>query len=78
MPETTTANSFIVRVYRIDPEDPARFTGLVEALDGSEERMPFTDISELAMALNSRMNRRQKVRRKTKNMINRQIKTVPR
>lgn len=52
MTELTTANSYIVRVYRIDTEDPKKITGFVEALDGSAERVPFIDIDELAKVLN--------------------------
>jgi hypothetical protein len=52
MAELTTANSFIVRIYRVDTEDQRKLTGLVEALDGSGERTPFTDIDELALVLN--------------------------
>lgn len=52
MTELTTANSFIVRVYRIDTEDGKKLTGQVEALDGSGERAPFTDSDELAALLN--------------------------
>ena len=58
MTELTTANSFIVRVYRIDPEDRKRLTGLVEALDGSGERTPFTDIDELAAVLGRSVGKR--------------------
>jgi hypothetical protein len=52
MTELSTAESFIVRIYRIDTENPKRLTGLVEAMDGSGERTPFTDIDELATVLN--------------------------
>ncbi|MBI5591016.1 MAG: hypothetical protein HY881_11095 [Deltaproteobacteria bacterium] len=52
MTELLTADSFIVRIYRMDTEDPKKLTGLVEALDGSGKRVPFTDIDELAAALN--------------------------
>jgi hypothetical protein len=50
---TSTANSFIVRIYRIDTEDRKKLTGQVEALDGSRERTPFTDVEELAAVLSS-------------------------
>jgi hypothetical protein len=52
MTELSTAESFIVRIYRINTEDPKRLTGLVEAMDGSGERTAFTDIDELATVLN--------------------------
>lgn len=47
----STAKSFIVRLYRIDTEDDRKITGLVEALDGSGQRVPFTDSDELAAVL---------------------------
>jgi hypothetical protein len=58
MTKLSTADSFIVRIYRIDTEDPRKLTGLVEALDGSGERTPFTDIDELAAVLNRGMGKR--------------------
>jgi hypothetical protein len=58
MTEVTTANSFIVRIYRIDTEDQRKLTGLDEALDGSGERTPFTDIDELAAVLNRGVGKR--------------------
>lgn len=51
MTELSTAHSYIVRIYRTDTDDPTKLTGLVEALDGSGERMPFTDCDELAALL---------------------------
>ena len=68
MIELTTANSFIVRVYRVDSEDPVKLTGQVEMLDGSGKRMPFTDIVELCALLNSSIARR-KTKRITRNLI---------
>ncbi|ABQ25323.1 hypothetical protein [Geotalea uraniireducens] len=62
MTELSTANSFIVRVYRIDTEDPANITGLVEMLDGSGERVPFTDINELAAVLKRGVGKRKKTK----------------
>jgi len=35
MAQLSTADSFIVRIYRIDTEEQKRLTGLVEAMDGS-------------------------------------------
>jgi hypothetical protein len=58
MTEVTTANSFIVRIYRIDTEDQRKLTGLVDALDGSGERTPFTDNEELAAVLNRGVGKR--------------------
>lgn len=43
--------SFLVRVYRIDPQAPDKIAGQVEAIDGSGERASFTDIGELARTL---------------------------
>jgi hypothetical protein len=44
----------------------ARPYGLVESLDGSGERTPFTDSDELAAALNRVVNSRRKNRRREK------------
>jgi hypothetical protein len=52
MTEHSTSDSFIVRVYRFDTEDQRKITGLVETMDGAGERLPFTDIDELAEILN--------------------------
>jgi hypothetical protein len=46
-----------VRIYRIDTEDPKKLTGLVEAMDGSGERTPFTDANELAAVLSRSVGR---------------------
>ena len=64
MTELSTAESFIVRIYRIDTEDRKKLTGLVEALDGSGERTPFTGILELAAVLNGLVAGPRKGRRK--------------
>lgn len=48
-----TAQSFIVRLYRIDTEDTGKITGLVEALDSSGRQEPFRDADELAGLLNN-------------------------
>jgi hypothetical protein len=63
MTELSTADSFIVRIYRIDTENPKKLTGLVEAMDGSGERTPFTDIIELAAVLNGLVSGHRKGRR---------------
>lgn len=49
-----THESFIVRVYRLSTEDHRNITGLVEALDGSEERESFSDTEELGIILSRR------------------------
>ena len=66
MTEHLAADSFIVRVYRYDCDDPHKLTGLVEAMDGSGERTPFTDIDELAAVLNRGVGKRAGQRKKTK------------
>ena len=48
MEKSLTAQSFIVRVYRVDTEDRGKITGQVEALDGSRRLEPFRNIDELA------------------------------
>jgi hypothetical protein len=63
MTELTTANSFIVRIYRYDTEDQCKLTGLVEALDGSGERTRFTDANELAAVLSRSAGRRGRKKR---------------
>jgi len=62
MTELSTADSFIVRIYRLDTDDQKKLTGLVEAMDGSGERIPFTDIIELAAVLNGLVNEHRKGR----------------
>lgn len=51
MIELSVSDSFIVRIYRIDTENPSKLTGLVEIMDGSGERAPFTNLEELASIL---------------------------
>lgn len=70
MTELTTANSFIVRVYRVDPEDPHKLTGLVEAMDGSDVRAPFTNLDELAALLSRLPGKRGGRKRRTKQDAN--------
>jgi len=53
MTELSTAQSYIVRIYRADPDDPCKLTGLVEAMDGSGTRIPFTDSDGLTAALHA-------------------------
>lgn len=52
MEKSLTAQSFIVRVYRVDTEDRRKIAGQVEALDGSGQKKPFRDADELAGLLN--------------------------
>jgi hypothetical protein len=52
MTDHSTADSFIIRIYRYDTDDQRKLAGLVEATDGSGERLPFTDSDELAALLN--------------------------
>jgi hypothetical protein len=58
MTETATAKSFIVRVYRMDPDDSRQLVGQVEALDGSGECQPFADAAELTALLNRKAGKR--------------------
>jgi hypothetical protein len=53
MEQNLTAQSFIVRVYRVDNEDRRKIAGLVEALDCSGRQKPFRDADELAGLLNN-------------------------
>ena len=53
MAKLSTRDSFIVRVYRYDPEDSRSVTGRIEALDGSGASEPFTDAEKLGLALSS-------------------------
>jgi hypothetical protein len=62
MTELSTSDSFIVRIYRFDTEDQRKLTGLVETMDGSGERQPFTDIDELAGVLTGLLGRHRKGR----------------
>jgi hypothetical protein len=62
MSERSISDSFILRIYRYDPSDPRKLTGLVETVDGGAERFPFTDIDELAAILNRCVGRQRKRR----------------
>jgi hypothetical protein len=64
MSELSIAQSYIVRVYRIDPEDPTGITGVVEAMDGSGAKKPFTCSDELAKILSRGIGKRQKRKRR--------------
>ncbi len=70
MTELTTANSFIVRIYRVDTENPHKLTGLVEAMDGSGVRAPFTNLDELAVLLRCLPAERSVRKRRTKQDAN--------
>lgn len=61
----TTRDSFLIRVYRYDPEDQRRIMGLVEATDGSGITARFADTSELAVILNRLVGKRRRLRRPT-------------
>lgn len=63
MTELTTANSYIVRIYRVDTDDQKKLTGVVENMDGSGERTAFIDINELTAVL-SRCVKKRKVPKK--------------
>jgi hypothetical protein len=52
MTKLSVSDSFIVRIYRIDTDKPNKLTGLIEMMDGTGERVPFTDLNELAAILN--------------------------
>lgn len=64
MTERTVSDSFIVRIYRFDTEDPRRITGLVETVDGDGVRVSFNDSDELAAILNRCVNKPGKRRKK--------------
>lgn len=53
--ERPTSETFIVRIYRVDTQDGQKIAGLVEALDGSGEKEPFTRIDELGAILKRRV-----------------------
>ena len=65
MTELTTANSYIVRIYRVDTEDQKKLTGVVENMDGSGERTAFIDIDELTAVLNRSVEKRKVSRKQT-------------
>lgn len=60
MTKLSTTDSYLVRIYRIDSDDPHRLTGQVEALDGSDKRTPFTDCAELATLLSQGAGKRRR------------------
>jgi hypothetical protein len=51
MTEHTALDSFIVRIYRVDMEDPRKTAGLAESTDGFGKQEPFTDMATLAAIL---------------------------
>lgn len=50
-PSVSSLDSFIVRIYRIDPVDDRGLVGIVELVDGSGEREAFCDTEELGSIL---------------------------
>jgi hypothetical protein len=46
-------DTFIIRIYRRDPDDPMKISGLVESVFTNEEKV-FTCLKELCEALVSR------------------------
>lgn len=60
MTERLTSDSFLIRVYRVDTENCRNITGVLEAMDGTHESKPFTDIDELGAMLYSRTDRTKK------------------
>jgi hypothetical protein len=60
MTERSTSESFILRVYRIDTEEPRKITGLLEAMDSSGEQESFTGMDELCAIVNRRVDRPRK------------------
>lgn len=66
MEKSLTAQSFVVRVYRVDTEDRRKITGMVETLDGSGRKEPFRNADELMGLLNSGANDSRKGVRKAK------------
>jgi len=65
MTEIPTAESYILRIYRVDTEDPKRLAGLVETMDGSGERESFADLEGLARILSDRAGSRKQKTVKT-------------
>jgi len=66
MTEHSIADSFILRIYRFDTNDQRKLAGMVEATDGSGERLPFTDSEELAVIVNGFVRKHRKGRRRAK------------
>lgn len=72
MAEITTAESYILRIYRVDTRDPNLLAGLVERIDGSGERVRFNDLEGLAAILNSSVTKPNERRRTGKRQGSRQ------
>lgn len=64
MTTTSVLDTYIIRVYRVDPEDCRRITGLIETIDGNGIRTPFDGLDELNEIICSKY-RKHKVIRKT-------------
>lgn len=43
-------DTYIIRIYRCDPDDPVKISGLVETV-GSDEKKVFTSLDELCNAI---------------------------
>lgn len=56
----------MVRVYRVDTEDPQKLIGMIEAMDGSGERLPFNNVEDLAAVLRRAADNRGGSRKKVK------------
>jgi hypothetical protein len=65
MTEQSILESFIIRVYRIDTNDPERVTGILESIDGSGEPEPFVGLGELGLVLSRRAGKRGKRKGRT-------------
>jgi len=65
--EQTIPKSYIVRVYRVDPKEPDKIAGQVEAMDCDGARSSFAAIGELAEVLRqpaAKRNEKKKLRGK--------------
>ena len=60
MSEISMLKSFVVRVYRHDPDQPSKVTGVIEPLDGSGDKRSFTDTSEMNAILGAILTERDK------------------
>ena len=69
MAKLSTRGSFIIHVYRYDPEDSRSVAGRIEALDGSGASESFTDADTLGAIMNRLMNRRMKGRSQRRHLI---------
>lgn len=65
MTKLLTSDSYLVRIYRVDSDDPHRLAGQLEALDGSGTCTPFTDSEQLAALLGRGAGPKRSARRRT-------------